>query len=93
MKSIRQNPLRDNPTMYEIRVLGKIEKRWSDWLDGMAITFESENDGSIITTLTGEVIDQTALHGLLNRIRDLNVPLLSVQLVCPGTNLEEITHE
>ena len=93
MKTKPRNSPIGSPWIYQIRVLGKIEKRWSDWLDGMAITFESGDDGSIITTMTGEVIDQTALHGLLNRIRDLNVPLLSVQLVYPGTNLEAITYE
>jgi hypothetical protein len=85
MKNIPQSPRVDSPTTYQIRVLGKLEERWSDWFNGMAITFESGNDGFVITTLTGVVIDQTALHGILNRIRDLNVPLLSVQLVTPET--------
>lgn len=93
MKGIQQNPLMDRPTTYQIRVLGKLEERWSDWFNGMAITFETGEDGSTITTLTGVVIDQTALHGILNRIRDLNVLLLSVQLESPETNLEVPTYE
>jgi hypothetical protein len=68
---------------YQLRVQGKLDKSWSDWLDGMAITYEMDSDGSDITTLTGAVIDQAALHGILNRIRDLNISLLSVQLISP----------
>ncbi len=69
---------KDNLTTYQIRVQGKLDESWSDWLEGMAISFEMGSDGSDVTILTGEVVDQAALHGVLNRIRDLNVPLLSV---------------
>lgn len=85
--SIRQNLQRERPKTYQIRILGLLEERWSNWFDGMAITFERANDGSFITTLTGVVIDQMALHGILNRIRDLNVALLSVQLVNSETEV------
>lgn len=67
--------------IYQIRIQGLLDESWSDWLEGMAITFEMGSDGSDITVITGPVIDQAALHGILNRIRDLNLPLLSVQLL------------
>ena len=60
---------------YEIRLKGHLDESWADWFDGWAFTHES--DGT--TTLRGELIDQAALHGLLKRIRDLGVPLLSVK--------------
>jgi hypothetical protein len=63
---------------YQIRVQGRLDESWSEWLDGMAITCEVGGDGADITVLTGVAIDQAALHGVLDRIRDLNLPLLSV---------------
>ena len=68
---------------YRIRVLGKLDESWSDWFDGMVVKLESETGGAEFTTLTGKVVDQAALFGILNRLRDLNIPLLSVQLVDP----------
>ena len=59
---------------YEIRFEGHLDESWADWFEGMKLTHE--NDGT--TILTGEHIDQAALHGLLKRIRDLGMPLLSV---------------
>jgi hypothetical protein len=61
----------------EIRVHGHLDGRWADWLEGLAFTHES--DGS--TSLTGPLADQAALHGVLNRIRDLTVPIVSVRRV------------
>jgi hypothetical protein len=63
--------------LYEIRVKGNLDPQWSDWFDGFTLT-EQENDE---TVLTGPVADQPALHGLLARIRDLGLLLLSVQQV------------
>ena len=65
---------RQGPTDYQIMVKGKLGSQWADWFDGMAI--ESEGD---VTTLTGQVLDQSALHGLLVRVRDLGLPLISVK--------------
>ena len=62
------------PEYYRIKIKGLLEPRWSDWFAGMNITYE-EN----ATLLSGSVTDQSALHGLLNRIRDLNLPLLLVE--------------
>ena len=66
---------------YEIRLEGQLDQRWSDWFEGFALT--NENDGT--TTLTGHVIDQAALHGLLRRVGDLGVTLLSVNTITPST--------
>ena len=65
--------------IHEIRVQGRLDDRWVDWLEGLALT--RENDGS--TTLTGPLADQAALHGVLNTIRDLNLPIISVRRVYP----------
>ena len=59
---------------YEIRVQGHLDGRWSAWFDGM--TLVADDDGS--TLISGEVADQAALHGLIQRVRDLGLPLLSV---------------
>ena len=64
--------------VYQIKLRGRLDASWSDWFDGMELTFEDEDDGSPITTLTGAVVDQAALHGLLSRISDLNLTLISV---------------
>lgn len=62
--------------VYQIRVRGVLDEQWSDWLAGLTITAQA--DGS--TLLVGPVRDQAALHGLLNKIRDMGLPLLSVEL-------------
>jgi hypothetical protein len=59
---------------YEIRVQGRLAERWSAWFDGMEIT--AADDGS--TLIHGQVADQAALHGLIQKVRDLGLPLLSV---------------
>lgn len=59
---------------YEIRVKGQLGPQWSEWFEGFAITLEDNGD----TLLTGPVIDQAALHGLLRKVRDLGMPLVSV---------------
>ena len=66
------------PTHYQIRLQGHLDTRWSDWFDGLALSHEA--DGT--TLLSGPVIDQSALHGLLLKIRDLGVPLVSINPDC-----------
>ena len=61
---------------YRIRVRGHLDDRWSDWLGGLAV--QRQEDGT--TLLVGPVVDQAALHGVIIRIRDLGLPLLSVKL-------------
>src|ERR1700694_985454 len=65
--------------LHEIRVEGHLDERWADWLEGL--TFTHETDGT--TTLTGPLADQAALHGVLNRIRDLALPIVSVRRLGP----------
>ncbi len=66
------------PADYRIKLKGCIDNKWSDWFEKMAISSEGEE-----TVLTGQVADQAALHGLLIRIRDLNLTLLSVERIEP----------
>jgi hypothetical protein len=65
---------------YEIRLKGHLDDRWAEWFEGLTITLEEDGD----TRLTGPVIDQAALHGLLKKVRDLGLPLVSVSPVEPG---------
>jgi hypothetical protein len=62
------------PGIYEIRIKGHLDTRWTEWFDGLTITLEDNGN----TLLTGSVVDQAALHGLLRKVRDLAMPLLSV---------------
>ena len=71
----------DQSIAYQIEIQGRLEERWSPWFDDMDITVKSDTSGPTVTTISGMVADQSALHGLLNRIRDLGIPLLSVQLM------------
>ena len=64
-------------TVYEIRVKGHLDRHWSDWFDGLEIT-NLENGEAM---LSGEIVDQAALHGVLAKVRDLNLPLISVTSV------------
>ncbi len=66
--------------VYRIRVEGKLDEGWSDWFDGMTLTLESD-----ITTLTGAVADQAALRGILTKILDLNLTLISVNRIETGS--------
>ena len=68
------------PELYEIPIKGHLDDKWADWFDGLTITREDNGD----TLLTGLVVDQAALHGLLRKVRDLGMPLLSVNSVEPG---------
>jgi hypothetical protein len=64
--------------IYQIKVKGELDQSWSDWLGCVEIISERMEDGSMITTLKGDLIDQPALFGILDRIRDLNLVLVSV---------------
>ena len=66
----------DQPTVYEIKMQGKLDETWSGWFSRMAITSDSDT-----TTLTGEVADQSALRGILCKLWDLNLDLISVNRV------------
>jgi hypothetical protein len=64
-------------TVYEIRLKGHLDQHWSAWLGGLEITYDSDDN----TVLYGPLVDQAALHGVLNKVRDLGVPLLAVSRV------------
>ncbi len=68
----------NQPATYQIKVEGRLSERWAEHFDGLTLTVEHEPDGSTLTVLTGPIVDQAALHGILNRIRDLGLPLRSV---------------
>ncbi len=70
----------DHPGRYEIRLKGHLDSRWAAWFDGLTLTHHS--DGS--TIIGGPVADQAALYGLLQKTRDLGLPLISVNFVEPG---------
>jgi hypothetical protein len=72
------HPDPNGPMTYQIQVEGKLDEGWSEWFRDMTVTFERASDGSAITTLTGPVADQAALRGILNRIWDLHLTVLSV---------------
>ena len=62
------------PMVYQIRIKGHLGREWTDWFGGLTITLEDNGD----TLLTGPVVDQAALYGLLKKVRDVGMPLLSV---------------
>ena len=69
----------DEPERYEIRIKGHFDDQWAAWFGGLTITREDNGE----TLLTGPVVDQAALHGLLRKVRDVGMPLISVMRVEP----------
>ena len=69
-----------SPRWYEIRLSGHLDSRWAAWFDGLSLT--NESDGT--TIIHGPAVDQAALHGLLQKVRDLGLPLISVTQVEPA---------
>ena len=65
----------DQETVYQIRIRGLLDESWSEWMDGLTIEPQAHGE----TLLVGPIRDQAALHGLLNKIRDLGLPLVSVR--------------
>ena len=83
-----RNPIIDpsQPMVYQIRIKGHLSRQWTDWFEGLTITLEEDGD----MLLTGPLLDQAALHGLLKKVRDLGMPLVSVNPVQRDENrLEE----
>ena len=66
--------------VYRIRIKGHLSRQWTNWFGGLTITLQGNGD----TLLTGPVVDQAALYGLLSKVRDLGMPLLSVIRLKPG---------
>ncbi len=69
----------DEAGRYEIRLKGRLDSRWAAWFDGLTVT--QQNDGT--TVIHGLVVDQSALHGLLTKVRDIGIPLISVTRIAP----------
>ena len=67
------------PMIYQIRIRGHLGRQWTDWFEGLSITLEDNGE----TLLTGPLLDQAALHGVLKKVRDIGMPLLSVNRVKP----------
>ena len=80
--SNKRNPkiVPEQPMVYQIRIKGHLGHQWTEWFEGLTITLEDNGD----TLLTGPVVDQAALHGLLKKVRDLGMPLISVDPVKPS---------
>ena len=76
------NPTTDpsQPLVYQIRIEGHLGREWADWFEGLTLTLEDNGE----TLLTGPVVDQAALYGVLRKVRDVGLPLLSVVCVKPG---------
>ena len=81
---MEQLPKSTKPATYRIRIVGRVNDGWSDFMSNLKQSFDQEN-GATITTIIGTVTDQAALHGLLERIRDLNLTLISVNTDDPST--------
>lgn len=79
--STNSNTITDSnePMIYQIRIKGHLGAQWRDWFEGLTVTLEDDGD----TLLTGPLVDQAALHGLLKKVRDLGLPLLSVNRMDP----------
>jgi hypothetical protein len=77
---IKPTPDPGQPMAYQIRIKGHLGHQWTDWFEGLTITLEDNGE----TLLTGPLVDQAALHGMLKKVRDLGMPLVSVSPVPPG---------
>lgn len=89
----KSNPDSDQRTVYQFRIKGHLGQQWMNWFEGLTITLEEDGN----TLLSGPVVDQSAMHGILKKIRDLGMPLLSVNSVGPDSqdisDNKQVTHE
>jgi hypothetical protein len=86
-KFMTEDKKKDTTEIYEIKIQGHLDAKWSEWFYGMTITFENE----CATILYGPLPDQTVLHSVLDRIRDMNLHLVSVNQIVPDG--QNINHE
>lgn len=75
-------PDMDQPVIYQIRIKGHLSQQWMGWFEGLNILLDTDDS----TLLTGSIVDQAALHGVLKKVRDLGMPLLSVNFVESSAN-------
>jgi hypothetical protein len=80
--TVHRNENPRQPVNYQIRIKGHLGRQWTDWFDGLIITLEDNGD----TLLTGSVVDQAALYGLLKKVRDIGLPLISVSPIADEAN-------
>ncbi len=80
-------PERDEPRAYQIRLLGQLDSEWAAWFGGLSVTAEADG-----TTLINALLDQAALHGLLKKVRDLGLTLISVNPIDPGRSTTDSSH-
>ena len=73
----KSNPEANQQTVYQFRIKGHLGQQWLNWFEGLTATLEEDGN----TLLSGTVVDQSALHGILKKIRDLGMPLLSMNLL------------
>ena len=81
----KSNPDSDQRTVYQFRIKGHLGQQWMNWFKGLTITLEEDGN----TLLSGPVVDQSAMHGILKKIRDLGMPLLSVNAI--GHNPKDVS--
>ncbi len=79
----------DRPKIFQIRIKGHLGQQWAGWFDGLTIVLEEDGN----TLISGPVIDQSALHGILKKIRDLGMPLLSINSVDPNQSTKADSDE
>ena len=79
----------DRPKIFQIRIQGHLGRQWAGWFDGLTIALEEDGN----TLLSGPVADQSALHGILKKIRDLGMPLLSINSVDPNQSTKADSDE
>ena len=77
MQAFQKEDMKNDPMSYQIRIEGQLGQQWADWFEGFSVTREQAGT----TLLTGPVIDQSELHGLLKKVRDLGMPLISVNRI------------
>ena len=87
--AISEGSLTSHPAVYRIRVAGRVDPRWSDYLQGMTVSVIEENNKKTVTELAGLLPDQAALMGVLLQLYNRNIPLLSVECVGAGPKTEE----
>ena len=81
------SPQPDQPAVYQIRIEGHLPPQWAEWFEGLTVAQEDTGE----TLLTGPVIDQAALYGLLKKVRDLGLPLISVNQISIHLQKEQTT--